>query len=125
MTELDRSIIYYCASPYSRYIKGWHGAYIDACRVASRIQKEHEIAVFCPIAHSHGLSTAAHGVLDPIDHPYWEAIDRLFIDACGALIVAKLDGWQESDGITGEILTFRAANKPILYCDPDTLELAA
>lgn len=114
----------YLATPYTRYCKGLPGAYLDACKIAAAIHKEHKIIVFCPIAHCHGMTTFQNG-LPPIAHEFWENFNRPFIAACGGLIVAKLEGWENSSGIAGEISGFRAAKKPILYCDPETLELAA
>lgn len=66
-----------------------------------------------------------HGDLPAVDHGYWEDSNLPFIDFCGGLIVAKLEGWDQSIGIAGEIHAFKTAHKPILYCDPETLELAA
>lgn len=114
---------WFISTPYTKYLKGWHGAYIDACKVSARISSFYDIAVFSPIAHCHGL--AIHGELPPVDPKFWEDFNRPFIAACGGCIVAKLDGWENSSGIAGEIRDFRAAQKPILYCDPETLELAA
>ena len=120
---LDRNIIHYCATPYTRYCKGWHGAYIDACKVSARIVLKYQIALFCPIAHCHGMTI--HGELPAVDAAFWEDFNRPYVNACGGLIVAKLEGWDHSHGIAGEIRDFRAAHKPILYCDPETLELVA
>lgn len=120
---LDKKLLWYTATPYTRYIKGWHGAYIDACKIAARIQVRYGVIIFCPIAHCHGMTI--HGELPPVDPKFWEDFNRPYIAACGGLIVAKLEGWDHSSGIAGEIRDFRAAHKPILYCDPETLELVA
>jgi hypothetical protein len=34
-----------------------------------------------------------------------------------------MDGWQESDGVSGEIADFKAQKKMVLLCDVETLEL--
>ena len=39
------------------------------------------------------------------------------------LLIATLQGWDLSAGISHEVETFAAADKPVLYVDPKTLEI--
>src|SRR5689334_15470541 len=114
----------YLASPYTNYYKGRPGAYLDACKIAAAINRKYGYRIFSPIPNCHGMTTIPEG-LPQIDHDFWENYNRPFMAICGGLIIAMLDGWRDSRGIKYEEREFRAAQKPILYCDPDTLELAA
>lgn len=118
---IDKHTLYYLATPYTKYRRGLFGAFIDACKLAADLRWKHGIVVFSPIAHCHGMTT--HGDLPPIDHKFWMEFNRPFIAACGGLLVGKLDGWDESIGIADELTQFRAAGKPVLFVDPETLEV--
>jgi hypothetical protein len=106
--------LWYLASPYTKYKSGHEIAYRDVCAMAAALVKK-GYAVFSPIAHGHGLSK--HGGIPFTDHAVWEKIDSPFVDLCGGLIVAKLDGWDNSEGVAVEISKFRAAGKPIIFMD--------
>ena len=69
--------------------------------------------IFCPIAHSHPI--AAAGGIDPLDHEFWMALDRPFMAAADILVVARLPGWEVSEGVRVEIDAFEAAGKPVLF----------
>lgn len=112
-------MIAYMASPYTRYVAGPEAAFIEASRIAGQLAKQ-GIIVFSPIAHSHPL--AVYGGVDGLDGPFWKKFDAPFITACDSLIVAMMDGWRASEGVTHEIAEFRKAGKPILYLDPATME---
>lgn len=112
----------YLLTPYTRYARGWTGAYIDACRLAARIHRKYKLVCFSPISHCHGMTT--HGDLPPVDGAFWKRFNQPFVDICCAGIVAKMDGWDNSDGIKDEIADFRAAKKTVLFIEPETLELS-
>lgn len=120
--SLDKSAIHFISTPYTKYARGLHGAYLDACRVSAKIHRRYGVVVFSPIAHCHGMTM--HGDLPPIDHLFWESFNKPFVQMCGGLIVAMLEGWEESVGIAGEVRDFKMAGKPIKYADPVTLELS-
>ena len=78
------------------------------------------MTVFCPITHTHPVEV--HGFigmphLDQPDPQWWRDFDKPFMDICGALIVAKLPGWDKSKGIDGEIKDFQHHGKPVLYAE--------
>jgi hypothetical protein len=60
---------------------------------------------------------------DPKNPAIYEAINRTMLGTCATLIVAEMDGWQESTGIFEEILTFEALHKPIYMLNPHTLTM--
>lgn len=122
MTNLPAVEIWYFASPYSRYADGIWPAYKEAARIAGRLV-DSGVTIYSPIVHTHPL--AIYGDLDPLAHAQWMTFDAPFMRVCGGLIVACMDGWRESKGVAEEIIAFRAAGKPILYCDPRTLAVTA
>ncbi len=106
----------YLATPYSKYPGGLEAAWIDACRVSAALLRQ-GIQVYSPIAHTHGI--AIHGDLNPLDHDLWLGFDEAMMKACDELIVARLEGWQESRGIAHEIMKFMGMGKSVLYVDFD------
>lgn len=105
---------YYLATPYSRYPAGVDAAYAEACRVAARLFLE-GVPVYSPIAHTHAIASA--GDL-PGHFEQWASFDEAMISASIGMIVAMMDGWRESAGITAEIEICRRLGKMVFYLDP-------
>lgn len=110
----------YLATPYSKYKPGLVKAFEDAAALAATLLVA-GVKVYSPIAHTHPL--AIHGHLDPLDHSIWLPFDEAMMNVCDVLIVAHMDGWEESYGIKHEIEFFTKANKPIFDLDPDTMHM--
>jgi len=70
--------------------------------------------IFSPISHSHPLSI--DGDL-PKGFDFWMEFDRSFLECCNKLIVLKLDGWDKSLGVKGEIEIATELGIPIEYMD--------
>lgn len=102
----------YLATPYSKYEPGIHMAFVEASIFAARLM-QHGVKVYSPIAHTHPL--AIYGNIDPLDHSIWLPFDEAMMEASEALIVAEMDGWQESRGMAYEIAFFRARKKPVEF----------
>jgi hypothetical protein len=100
----------YLATPYARYPGGPEKAFIDAACITSRLLMA-GVNVYSPITHSHSLSV--YGGLKGGDHAFWLPYDELMMSRCDTLIVAHMEGWQESKGIAHEIEFFRRMRKPI------------
>jgi len=105
----------YLATPYSRFNGGIYLAFEEAAKLAA-ILLTTGTKVFSPIAHSHPI--AIYGKIDPYDHSIWLPYDKAMMDVCECLIVAHLQGWEESYGIAEEVKIFEAARKPIFDLDP-------
>lgn len=121
MTEgFDRSILYYLASPYSKYPYGINEAFEDISEIAGTLLKK-GIFVYSPIAHSHPV--AKYGKIDPYDHSVWMPLDLKIAESCKGLIVAKMLGWEDSYGVSLEIKHFKELNLPIYYMDVTNDEL--
>ena len=102
----------YLATPYSHPDESvMEKRFLRACEIASDLMKQGMI-VFSPIAHTHPIAVA--GSL-PRGWVFWERFDREFIGASEKLIVAKMDGWEASSGVTREIQIAQELGKPVLY----------
>lgn len=112
----------YLATPYSKYQDGnLELAYRHAAALAARLMLA-GVKVYSPIAHTHPL--AVWGSIDPLDHNIWLPFDEAMMDKSDVLIVAHMDGWEESRGIKHEIEFFERANKPIFDLNIETLTMS-
>lgn len=109
----------YLASPYTHYAGGIEKAFEDVAQIAARLV-ETGLIVYSPIVYTHQV--AIRSSIDPKDHVFWLTFDEPFMSACDTLLIAKMDGWEQSYGIKREIERF--AGKPIQYVDPITLEIS-
>lgn len=113
--ELSRRAGYwYLATPYSKYEGGIEAAFQEACKITASLMRQ-GVCVFCPIAHTHPV--AKHGGIDPLNHDIWIPLDRPMMTHAIGLIVAKMDGWEDSYGVGVEIEEFKAVGKQIYYLD--------
>jgi hypothetical protein len=110
----------YLGTPYTKYRAGLNAAFYDACRLTARLVAS-GVKCFSPIVHGHAIST--HSNLDPLDLGIWYLFNDLMMDRCDVLIVAHLDGWDESDGIAYEIKAFERSHRPIFDLDPESLKM--
>lgn len=74
------------------------------------------IPIFSPIVHSHPMSQTFDM---PTTFPFWEKLDYQYLDACEALWVLMMDGWQDSRGVTAEIAYAKSKGLPIKYIHVD------
>lgn len=110
----------YLATPYTKYKTGIEQAFIDSAKLAGLLLRC-GVKCYSPITHCHAI--AMHGKINPLDHSIWLPFDEAMMKAADALIVAHMDGWQESFGIAHEIKVFEDAGKPIFDLDPKTLTM--
>jgi nucleoside 2-deoxyribosyltransferase len=123
MSELQGTkSLCYLATPYSKYLGGHlERAFVDASKIAAQLLRA-GIKVYSPIAHTHPL--AVYGNIDPLDHSIWLPFDEAMMEAANILIVAHMDGWQDSKGIAHEIAFFEQRGKPIYDLNPETMTMA-
>lgn len=120
LSDLTRFDLVYLATPYTKYPEGITLAYIHACKLAARLLRV-GIKVYSPIAHTHAI--AVHGSIDPLDLSIWLPFDAALIAKSDLLLVAMMQGWEESVGIRHEIDAFVEADKPVLFLDPEDLAI--
>ena len=118
---LNDGALAYLASPYTRYRLGPVVAFQDVCKLSARLLIA-GVNCYSPIVQTHYI--AIHGALDALDHSIWLPFDEAMMAAADVLIVAHLEGWDESFGIEHEIKFFEDAGKPIFDLDPHTLIMA-
>lgn len=110
----------YLASPYSHAdtsIRDQRFAIV--CRAAARLMSEGHL-IFSPIAHTHPIAMA--GSL-PTGWDFWQKYDHAQLDTATEMWVLRLDGWDESKGVTGEIEYMRQCGKPVKFIDPSESDL--
>src|SRR5271170_5526059 len=112
LQDLKNYKFIYLATPYSKYKTGQENAANDAAKIVAKLLKE-SVYVYSPIVHTHQV--AIHGNLDVLDYKIWQAFDQPFLDVSDCLLVAKMDGWKDSDGINFEIKDFHEKKKEIFY----------
>lgn len=109
----------YLATPYTGYRGGRiNDAFSDASEIAAALLTT-GIRVYSPIAHCHPI--AVFGQLDPLDHSVWIPFDEAMMEAADCLIVAHMDGWEDSFGIKHEIDFFTKDGKPVFDLDPASM----
>lgn len=106
---------WYLATPYTKYPLGLESAFDLACANAA-ILMEANIAVFCPIAHTHPI--ARRSKLSQTDSKLWLALDRPLMEAAHGLIMLTAESWRESYGMKMELDYFRTQGKPVLWMNP-------
>lgn len=112
--------LYYLASPYSHpdpYIK--HLRYEQINKIAVLLI-ERGLLLIEPIASCHDKSLKYKL---PTGYEYWKTRDRALIKKSDGVIVAMMDGWKESIGVTDEVEYATSLDKPILFLNPTTLEV--
>ena len=111
--------MYYLASPYMHEdarVRQWR--YEMALRHAAKLLNE-GTHVLSPIVHSHNIAL----MYDlPKDWTFWKPIDYAYIAASRGVIVLKLPGWTESEGITAETKIARDLGRPVQFGDPDPFD---
>lgn len=118
--QLQQYPLIYLATPYSKYPQGLEVAFRHASALAARLMLR-GLKVYSPIAHTHPL--AIHGGVNPLDHSIWLPFDAAIMDKADALLVAMMETWQHSYGISHEIGVFSKAGKPVHYLDPVAMEV--
>lgn len=67
--------------------------------------------VYCPVVLGHPL--VEHGL--PTDWSFWQRQARAFLERCDELVVAMIEGWEESVGVKAKISIADKLCLPIRY----------
>ena len=104
----------YLATCYSHTDPSVMEARFDAaCRIAGALMAQGEI-VFCPIAMSHPIAVRCNL---PGGWEFWNRQAREMIAHASKVLVVKMEGWQESVGIAGEISIALELGVPVEYME--------
>ena len=104
----------YLATPYShpdpevREVRFEH-----ACVIAGELMHAGHL-IFSPIAHTHPIAIRCDL---PTDWAYWRRYDLGMLTMCDRLLVAKMEGWEESKGVQAEIEIAKDRGIPIEYLE--------
>src|ERR1035437_2603648 len=102
---MNNKELIYLASPYTHKSKKIvHERFEKVLELTARLIRK-GLFVFSPIAYGHVM--AGKNKL-PTDSKYWLEFDEKIISKCDKLIVFKINGWKESNGVQAEI---KIANK--------------
>jgi len=105
---------WYLGTPYSKYPSGHESAARQAAIIVADLLR-HGIDAYSPIVHSH--SVAVHGKINPMNFELWHKYNNRMIHAAWGFLIAKLPGWQDSEGIKMEVKQFLEIQKPIGFLD--------
>jgi hypothetical protein len=108
------SDLIFISSPYSHEDKSIvEDRVLKVSKFAAKIVSEGKVAI-SPIAYGHTLLTF-HKM--PSDWKFWKNYCETFIAKCDKMVVLMLDGWEESDGVKGEIEFAIQVGIPIEYIE--------
>lgn len=109
----ERKGISYLAGPYSsEFSEVCQARYDKLCQTAVVLMKS-GIIVYSPIIYGHNL--VKMGL--PGDFNYWGDFCLSILKNCQSLIVAKIDGWEESSGVKAEIDFAKSNGIPVLFTE--------
>ena len=111
----------YLASPYSHPsedIRSERAYHIN--NIAGLLMQE-GLYVYSPIWACHRIAVC-QGL--PTDHEYWAKMNDIFIRPSSAILIVRMEGWDQSKGIKFEIEEGRRLLKPIFTVDPNLQEFS-
>ena len=103
----------YLACPYNGDSEIRKLRFKQVNEVAGKLMAERKY-VFSPISHTHPI---AEETSLPLGWDYWEQYDRKFIEMCDEMYVLKLDGWEDSIGVSAEIKIAKELDMKITYLE--------
>jgi hypothetical protein len=110
----------YIAVPFSHKDKKVRDERFEKVTVfAGKLMSEGKY-VFSPITHCYPIALR-HSLPETWD--YWQGYCELMVPKCNRLIVLKLEGWEDSEGVTAEIKLAEALGIPIEYVEEKDLNL--
>lgn len=105
---------WYLASPFTKYPLGHEQAWLDVSRIKGELLLQN-IYTYSPVCETWGTFKVCNL---PPDHKFWHGDNMTKILPALGIIVCKLQGYDESDGIADEVADFRSFGKPIVWLDP-------
>jgi hypothetical protein len=105
----------YLASPYSHADASVrHARYIYAIRAAAALWRQGWM-VYSPIIATHPVAGVLGSEASGFEH--WRNFDLAMLSRCDRLTVLRLEGWEQSVGVSAEIAAARGLGLPIDYMD--------
>lgn len=109
--------LHYLASPYShRDPVVMEARRVAACKKAGELIAA-GVAVISPIAHNVAVLREVGGATGWV---HWEKQDIALLQACRRLLVLRLPGWDDSEGVAAEMAAARRCGLEVDFIDEDT-----
>lgn len=115
LLEIPEGEFWYVASPYTKYRDGHDAAVAVVSRVAGRLF-DAGISFLSPVAHAYAICKFAN--VDKLAHRRWMDLDRPFMLSAYGIVIVRMRGWQDSDGLGEEDDYFVSSGKPRVFIDP-------
>lgn len=125
MINLDKTKVWYLASPYSSAIPEGNDKNTVMAQRHHDVQQIGAVLIQLGYLLIEPIAMCAYKANNwalPQNYDYWKGRDRAFIDRCDGVIVANMEGWKESVGVTDEITYAKSQNKPVYLLDLMTLQ---
>ncbi len=116
---LPKDEIFYLGIPYSSDDPAVREERFKKANLATTKLMKMGFVVFSPIGSNHFL--AITGGLS-CDWSFWEKYDTAFLCRCSKLIVLKLEGWENSIGLSAEIKIAQRLGIPVEYLEKTFIE---
>ncbi len=116
--------IVYLACPLTHDDPAVRQARLDAANRTATQLTQLGVIVYSPISHTAGMCRLGLA----IDWEFWARFQAAFLAVSRSMIVLKMPGWENSDGVADEIRIMREFGRPVEYLDPEvtaTLELTS
>ena len=107
---------WYLATPYRGHTKGIKVAYKETLLVLGMLL-ELNIRVYSPIVHCHDVQVSIIKLEKGTEHNFWLPHDAPFMHASVGLMIVRMAGWKDSEGIAEEVNLFKILKKPIVELD--------
>ena len=117
MNKFKNKPLFYLCTVYSKHPEGLEKAYTDAATLLGTLLRQ-GVRIFCPITHCHTASTIC-GL--PSEFDWWADFDEGWIDKSDGVIVAKMDNWGQSKGITHEIEYAFETGKGVVFAEVEEI----
>lgn len=126
LNRLDKSKLYYLASPYTaKGLTGHakrkleHDRYLDITHIGATLMADYGLLLLTPITASYGI--VMHDPTSSLGGNWeqWAELDtKQITQSDGGIIVAMMDGWKESTGVTAEIKHAHSIGRKVYYLHP-------
>ena len=109
--------IIYVAAPYAHPDYWVRRSRVRWATVAAANFASEGFGVFSPLSHSAGIAECQ----PKVSEDYWYELDLKLMVGCDKLVVCKLPGWEESEGVQKEIKRANELNMEINYIEQEDI----
>ncbi len=105
----------YLATPYTHPDPQVVETRVAAVNKAAGHLMRQGLKIFSPISHSHPIAMCSKL---PTDWEYWKEFDWAYLTHCHKLIVLMSEGWEQSTGVTAELVFAKELGLEIEFMEP-------